>query len=62
MKIIKKYTALKLLTTTINDVVNVSLNIGEIEGPYYSQTTPDLIHDSEQEAIDYAYKTDKYGS
>ncbi len=61
MKVIKKYTAIQLGTQTINDEVNVVLSYGEITGPYYSQTHPEEEFDTEEEAIEYAYKQFKYG-
>lgn len=62
MKPIKKYTAILLGTKTVNDEVKVSLSYGRIEGPYYSQETPTEEFETEQEAIEYAYKKDKYAS
>lgn len=60
MKVIKKYTAIQLETQTINDEVKVSLSYGEITGPYY-KTHPEQEFDTEEEAIEYAYKQFKYG-
>lgn len=34
MKVIKKYTAIKVGTETVNDKVNVKLSYGEITGTY----------------------------
>lgn len=61
MKVIKKYTAIQLGTETVNDNIKVKLSFGEIEGPYYSRTYPDEEFDTEQEAIEYAYKNYKNG-
>lgn len=60
MKVIKRYTAIQLYTTTNDDVVDVKLSYGEIEGPYYDRTTPEQIFDTEEEAIEYAYRYCKY--
>ena len=60
MKIFKKYTAIQLSTETVNDKVNVKLSYGEITGPFYSQDKPTEEFDTEQEATEYAYKTNKY--
>lgn len=61
MKVIKKYTAIQLGTQTINDEVKVVLSYGEITGPYYSEVYPEEEFDTEEEAIEYAYKQFKYG-
>lgn len=61
MKIVKRYTAIQLGTETVNDKVNVKLSYGEITGPYYSTTNPEEEFDSEEEAIEYAYKIYKWG-
>lgn len=58
MKIIKRYTAVKLETETVNNTVEAKLKYGNIRGPYYSQIYPEEIHNTEEEAIEYAYKTD----
>lgn len=60
MKLIKKYTAIKLETKTVDNTVKVKLSYGEKTGPYYSVTYPEQEFDSEEEAIEYAYKFDKY--
>lgn len=60
MKIFRKYTAIQLSAETVNDKVNVKLTYGEVEGPYYSKTTPTQEFDTEQEATEYAYKKNKY--
>jgi len=59
---IKKYTAMQLHTSTVNDVVQVRLAFGEIQGPYYSQEHPEKEFDTEEGAIQYAEKTDKYAT
>jgi len=61
MKTLKKYTAIQLGTEIVNDNVNVKLSFGEITGPYYNVTQPEQEFDSEDEAIEYAYKINKYG-
>lgn len=60
MKLIKKYTAIKLSTEQVNDNVNVKLSYGEIKGPYYSTIHPEEEFDTEEEAIEYAYNTDEW--
>ena len=60
MKVIKKYTAIQLGTATVNDEIKVKLSYGEITGPYYSTTHPTEEFNTEDEAIEYAYKTYKY--
>ena len=60
MKVKRKYTAMQIGTKTVNDTVKVSLEYGEITGPYYSQEHPTEVFDTEDEAIAYAYKYCKY--
>jgi hypothetical protein len=62
MKVIKKFTAIKIDTKKVNDSINVKLTYGEIQGPYYSQEYPDQEFDTDGEAIAYAYKFDKYAT
>ncbi len=60
MKILKKYTAIKIGETKINKEVKVNLSYGNIEGPYYSEDYPTTEFDTEDEAIEYSYKTNQY--
>lgn len=62
MKTIKKYTAIKLHTETVNNTVNAKLSYGEITGPYYSTTSPEEEFDTEEEALEYAHTFDKYAT
>jgi len=62
MKPIKRYTAIRLLRRTVDDTVEPKLIYGEIGGPYYSREYPTELFDTEEEAVDYAYKTDKWGN
>ncbi len=62
MKVIKFYTAIQLDTERTNEQINVKLTYGNIDGPYYSQEHPKQEFICEQEAIEYAYKKDKYAS
>lgn len=62
MKPIKRYTAIMITTSNIDDVVIPNLSYGRIEGPYYSQTYPTESFDTEEEAIEYCYKTDKWAN
>lgn len=61
MKTVKKYTAIQLGTETVNDNVNVKLSFGEITGSYYNTTHPTEEFDTEEEAIEYSYKFNKWG-
>ena len=61
MEIIKKFTAVQISTKTINNVVMAELEYGRISGPYYDVTEPETEFDTEQEAIEWAYKEEKYG-
>ena len=60
MKLIKGFTALKVVTKTIDDVVKVKLEYGKIEGAYYNRENPTEVFDTEKEAIKYAYDTCEY--
>lgn len=64
MKVIKKYTAVQI--SAVSDLnteqVKVKLKYGNIEGPYYSQTYPEEEFDTETEALEYAYKYNKYAN
>jgi len=60
MKIVKKYTAIQLGTEIVNNSVNVKLSFGEITEPYYDTTSPTEEFDTEDEAMEYAYKFDKW--
>jgi len=60
MKVIKKYTPIKIYTQTVDRTVEVKLEYGDITGAYYSRVSPKEIFDTEQEAIEYAFETDKY--
>ena len=62
MKILKQYTAIKLSTETVDNTVEVKMQYGKISGPYYSQNHPEEIHNSEEEALEYAYKIDKWAT
>ena len=63
MKTIKRYTAIQIFSETVNDdIVKAKLVFGKITGPYYDQTGPEEEFDTEQEAIEYAYKYDRYAS
>lgn len=63
MKTNKKYTALKITTNTVDDsYVEAKLSHGEIGGAWYSRDYPNEEFDTEQEAIEHAYKQDKYGN
>lgn len=56
MKLIKKFTAIQLHTQHVDDQVRIELSYGGITGPYYSRDYPEEEFDTEDEAIEYAYK------
>lgn len=62
MKIIKKYTAIKLSSfeDTKDNSMKVELSYGSIGGARYSRDFPSEQFDSEQEASEYAHKSDKW--
>ncbi|HWY36078.1 MAG TPA: hypothetical protein VNX68_15645 [Nitrosopumilaceae archaeon] len=59
MIVIKKYTAIRLNTTKVDDEIKLDLTYGSVEGPYYNQRSPDEEFDTEEAAIAYAYEKDK---
>ena len=62
MKIIKKFTAIQLETKKVDYEIQIALTYGNMEGPNYNVTYPKQEFDSEEEAIEYAYKNYKYGN
>lgn len=61
MNIIRKYTAIQVGYHVVNDVYEPYFFYGDIEyNPTISVTTPKTTFDTEQEAMEYAYKTSKY--
>jgi hypothetical protein len=62
MKLIKKFTAMMLSQKTTNAEVSVKFDIGSISGPYYDEKYPKIEHDTEHDAIMYAYETDRYAT
>jgi hypothetical protein len=62
MKVIKKYTAMMLTQDTKNREVSVQLGLGYISGPHYDENHPKIEHDTEDDAISYAYETDRHAT
>ena len=60
MKIIKKFTALKILGDKRNEEYFIKLSHGRSNGPYYNEEAPEEEFDSEEEAIKYAFKQDEW--
>lgn len=59
MEIIKKWTAIKVETTIVDSVVKVDFIYGEQTGPRYGlKDKPKEEHDTEDKAIEYAFKED----
>ena len=59
MKIIKKYTAIQLFAENVNDrEVKPRLTFGKVGRRGYYKTYPQKIFNSEEDAIEYAYKKD----
>ncbi len=61
MEIIKKFTAVQISSKKVNDDVVVELEYGRISGPYYDVTEPITEFETEQGAIEWAYKENEYG-
>lgn len=57
MKVIKKYTAIRLNTLRNKDEVNVSLEYPDVKEFYYGD---ELFHDTEEKAIEYASKKGRW--
>lgn len=62
MKIIKKFTAVQLIETTVNDNVLCKLEFGRISGTHYDRVHHQTSFDTEEEAINWAYNEDKYST
>lgn len=62
MEILKRYTAIQIGAKRDGDDLRPTFNYGEITGPYYDLQEPEIRFDTEQEAIEYAYKNKPYAS
>ncbi len=62
MKIIKKYTVIQLQTQNIDNEVKIELTYGTKTGSHYNLQYPKEEHDSEEEAIEWAYNNYKYAT
>jgi hypothetical protein len=64
MKVIKKYTAVQIyaIEDKNSEQMFAKLKYGNIEGPYYSKTYPEEEFDTEDEALEYAYKYNKHAN
>jgi hypothetical protein len=60
MKIERKFTAIQIGTRTINGTVEPTFEYGVISGPYYNEEHPREEFDTEEEAIEWAYKESSY--
>lgn len=60
--IIKKFTAIQIDASKINNNLSISLNYGKTQGPYYEEVDPTTEFDTEDEAVKYAEKFDKYAT
>ena len=60
MEIIKKFTAIQINTKKVDNTVIAEFEYGRISGAYYDITEPETEFDTEQDAIKWAYKEDKY--
>lgn len=61
MKVIKKFTAIQIESCNgKNYQRDIELSYGTIEGTSYSREYPEEEFDTEEEAIEYAYKKSKY--
>ena len=60
MKTIRKFTAIQISTKTVNRTVEPTFKYGSISGSYYSEEHPEEEFDTEEEAIEWAYKESYY--
>lgn len=60
MKIERKFTAIQIGTKRIDSTVEVTFEYGSISGPYYDQEYPREEFDTEEEAIEWAFKENSY--
>jgi hypothetical protein len=56
MKVNKKYTAIQISSEFNNDEMNIKLSYGSAKVDY-----PKVVFDTEEEAIEWAYKRNRYG-
>ena len=62
MKIINKFTAIKICDSEIDEVLIPKLEYGRIGGAYYSREIPKTEFDTEEEAYAHAYKLNKWAT
>ena len=62
MKVNKKFTALQLSEHEVNRTVKAKLEFGTISGPYYNEIYPETTFDTEEDAINWAYKESPYST
>lgn len=65
MKTIKKYTAIMILEISqerheVGDYYTPTLSFGQVRGAFYSKEYPEKEFDTEDQAIEFAYKENKY--
>jgi len=60
MTVIKKYAAITLRSTRIDNEVKVDLSYGGYAMYYPHEESPEEEFDTEQEAIEYAYEKGQY--
>lgn len=59
----KKFTAIQISSYNGRDDERmIDLSYGRIEGPYYSKKYPQEEFDSEEDAIEYAFKKNQYAT
>lgn len=61
MKLIKKFTTIRLDSERIDKEVKAVMSFGYMHGPHYELTYPEEEFDTEDEAINYAYNFNDYG-
>ena len=61
MKVNKRYLLLEVKERKIDDIVEIKLSTGEISGPYYSKEYLNELFNTEELAIEEAFRRNPYG-
>ena len=62
MKIVKKFTAIKISETIVDETSKPDLEFGQICGPHYDRQYPETVFDTEDKAIEFAFNEDEYSN
>lgn len=62
MEYTRQFTIIQLDTKRVNNNIQVVLEYGKIDDPYYNEGYPQALFDTEDDAIKYAYKKEPYAT